>query len=77
MKADMEFILKCCSDKLKSAGRLALLVVAQWNNKNQISKNKIEGTPILKLAMVKRLKVKNKFQKNQNSKKNSSPKIVT
>ena len=32
MKADMEFILKCCSDKLKS-GRLALLV-AQWKNKN-------------------------------------------
>ena len=31
--------------------------------------NKIERTPILKLAMVKRLKVKRNLQKNQNSKK--------
>ena len=43
------------------------------NNKNLTNEeNKIEGTPILKLAMVKRLQVKKNLQNNQNSSKNSS-----
>ena len=50
---------------------------AFWPRINIPPRNKIEGTPILKLAMVKRLKAKDNFQKNQNSKKNSAPKIVT
>ena len=38
-------------------------------NRGNFGRNKIEGTPILKLAMVRRLKVKKNFQKNPNSKK--------
>ena len=38
--------------------------------------NKIEGTAILKLALVKRLKIKKNLQKNQNSSKNLSKKFV-
>jgi hypothetical protein len=43
-----------------------------------LGKNKIEATPILRFAMVKRLQVKNpKNPKNQNSRpKNSSKKFV-
>ena len=39
------------------------------------NKNKIEGTPILKLAMVKRLWVKKILPKNQNSSKKIHQKI--
>ena len=38
--------------------------------------NKIEGNPVLKLAMVKRFKVKKKSEKSK-FKINSSPKFVT
>ena len=37
--------------------------------------NKIEGTPILKLAMVKRLKVKKNLLQNQSSSKGSPKKL--
>ena len=51
-----------------------------WNRKMlsdkfenlNFDKNKIEGTPVLKLAMVKRLKVKKNLLKNQNLSKNLS-----
>ena len=39
-------------------------------------RNKIEGTPILKLVLVERLKVKKIIRKSQNSRKNWSKKIV-
>ena len=42
----------------------------------ETSRNKIEGTPILKLVLVKRLKVKKIIRKSQNSRKNWSKKIV-
>ena len=43
-------------------------------DKEKQEKNKIEGTPILKLAMVKRLKVKKIFRKIK-IRKNSSKKF--
>jgi hypothetical protein len=41
------------------------IIVLAINKKTRL----IEGTLILKLAIVKRLKVKNKFQKNRNCQK--------
>ena len=42
----------------------------------QIYKNKIEGTPILKIAMVKRLKVKKKFSEKSKFEKKFCPSFI-